>query len=86
MAKVAVGGSGLKPYWGKPAVRNFREGRGNIDETSASTQTLKGHWDIQLRHRAMRLCSTRRFNFSCPEKHGDPGGLGEADKKTPRRG
>jgi hypothetical protein len=22
--------TGLKPYWGKPAVRNFREGRGNV--------------------------------------------------------
>ena len=21
----------LKPYWGKPAVRNFREGDGNVD-------------------------------------------------------
>jgi hypothetical protein len=20
----------LKPYWGKPAVRNFREGNGNV--------------------------------------------------------
>ena len=27
----AVGGNiVLKPYWGKPAVRNFREGGGNI--------------------------------------------------------
>src|SRR5208337_2869718 len=28
-AKVAAGQFGLKPYWGKPAVRNFRGGRGN---------------------------------------------------------
>jgi hypothetical protein len=28
-AKVMVGELGLKPYWGKPAVRNFRDGRGN---------------------------------------------------------
>ena len=29
-AKVTAGATGLKPYWGKPAVRNFREGRGNV--------------------------------------------------------
>jgi hypothetical protein len=28
--KVAADRSGLKPYWGKPAVRNFREVRGNV--------------------------------------------------------
>ena len=27
--KVAADESGLKPYWGKPAVRNFRGGGGN---------------------------------------------------------
>ena len=29
-AKVVVEQSGLKPYWGKPAVRNFRGGGGNV--------------------------------------------------------
>jgi hypothetical protein len=28
--KIVVGESSLKPYWGKPAVRNFRGGEGNV--------------------------------------------------------
>jgi hypothetical protein len=39
--------SRLKPYWGKPAVRNFREGRGNTMAKRVS-QTLNGPCDIQL--------------------------------------
>jgi hypothetical protein len=37
--------SGLKPYWGKPAVRNFRGGGENTGTPSASAQMLNGHWD-----------------------------------------
>src|SRR3989442_12169224 len=36
--------SSLKPYWGKPTVRNFRGGGGNTRMASASTQALNGHW------------------------------------------
>ena len=32
--------SGLKPYWGKPAVRNFREGRGNGAASAAIAPLL----------------------------------------------
>src|SRR5262249_5639144 len=38
----------LKPYWGKPAVRNFREGGGNTDGSSASRRRLKDPAIIQL--------------------------------------
>jgi len=38
----------LKPYWGKPAVRNFRGGRENT-MTEVRWQTLNGHCIIQLR-------------------------------------
>ena len=37
--KMAAGQLDLKPYWGKPAVRNFREGRGN-GVASATTAPL----------------------------------------------
>ena len=52
--------TGLKPYWGKLDVRKFRGGGGNTGAASASTQTLKGHWVIQLRQHAVRLLSTQR--------------------------
>ena len=52
--------SRLKPYWGKPAVRNFREGEGNTMAQRVS-QTLHGQCDIQLEH-AVRPHSTRRPN------------------------
>ena len=35
----------LKPYRGKPAVRNFRGGGENTGTLSASAQALNGHWD-----------------------------------------
>ncbi len=35
----------LKPYWGKPTVRNFRGGGENTGTLSASAQTLNGPWD-----------------------------------------
>jgi hypothetical protein len=53
--------TGLKPYWGKPDVRNVRGGGGNTGAASAPTQALKGHWVIQLRQHAVRLLSTRLF-------------------------
>jgi len=34
----------LKPYWGKPAVRNFRGGGGNTGDPECVSQTLHGHW------------------------------------------
>jgi len=34
--KVTVDMSGLKPYWGKPAVRNFREVRGDVSHDLAA--------------------------------------------------
>ena len=37
--------AGLKPYWGKPTVRNFRGGGENTGTLSASAQTLNGPWD-----------------------------------------
>jgi hypothetical protein len=33
----------LKPYWGKPNVRNFRGGTGNIEAARVSAQTLNRH-------------------------------------------
>jgi hypothetical protein len=36
--------SRLKPYWGKPTVRNFRGGGENTGTRSASGQALNGHW------------------------------------------
>jgi hypothetical protein len=39
--------SRLKPYWGKPAVRNFRGGEENTYATGASTRTLNGQWVIR---------------------------------------
>jgi hypothetical protein len=34
----------LKPYWGKPAVRNFRGGGENTGTLSAPGQALNGQW------------------------------------------
>ena len=64
----------LKPYWGKPAVRNFRGGAGNTELTSASPKRLM---DIGYPacESAVRLLSTRRppwFTSSLlyPSQHG----------------
>jgi hypothetical protein len=38
----------LKPYWGKPAVRNFRGGGGNTGVPKCVSQTLNGHWASSL--------------------------------------
>jgi hypothetical protein len=51
--------SRLKPYWGKPTVRNFREGRGDTPVPSASPRTLDGPCVSSLVH-VVRLFSTRR--------------------------
>ena len=50
----------LKPYWGKPAVRNFREGYGNVgiirsplramalpDKSSANCGLETGLWEVK---------------------------------------
>jgi len=49
--KVAAARACLKPYWGKPAVRNFREGEGNGGHMSYRALALldvlcveKGAW------------------------------------------
>jgi hypothetical protein len=53
----------LKPYWGKPAVRNFRGGAGNTKLTGASPKRLM---DIGYPacESAVRLLSTRRPPFA----------------------
>src|SRR5579863_3238881 len=75
--KVAVDCFGLKPYWGKPAVRNFREVRGNVLHGLATIchAARKGgdtgsHWPTQI----TRLFPTRRA--AC--KAADPAGVSPA--------
>src|SRR2546426_11687391 len=53
--------SSLKPYWGKPAVRNFRGGGGDTSVSSAYSRTLNGQCVSSLVH-VVRLFSTRRGN------------------------
>ena len=50
----------LKPYWGKPAVRNFRGGGGNTGAPSASPKRLMDIGYPACQH-AVRLLSTRLF-------------------------
>ena len=55
--------TGLKPYWGKPAVRNFREGRGNVMHGLMPTLPRSPKGRIQrkaLAYTSARLISTRR--------------------------
>src|SRR5215469_1187175 len=57
--------SALKPYWGKPAVRNFREGYGNggIIRSPLSAITLLDLW---------RNPTKRSRNFRLPVIHPQP--------------
>src|SRR5208337_3463941 len=59
-AKVAAGQFGLKPYWGKPAVRNFRGGRGNevdglmtICHDARKGRYTGSHWPNHVRASAL---------------------------------
>jgi hypothetical protein len=51
--------SSLKPYWGKPAVRNFRGRGGDTSVPSAYSRTLNGQCVSSSVH-VVRLFSTRR--------------------------
>jgi hypothetical protein len=73
---VAADGSGLKPYWGKPAVRNFRGVRGNVSHglVAICHEAPKGgysgsHWP--KRRRAFVLLNARRSR-NIPEIQTDP--------------
>src|SRR3974377_452875 len=51
---------GLKPYWGKPAVRNFRGGRGNevnglmtVCHDARKGRYIKSHWPNHVRASAL---------------------------------
>jgi len=46
----------LKPYWGKPAVRNFRGGRGNMD--MAGRNTLVNRKSDGIRAVALIWCAS----------------------------
>src|SRR4029453_8392253 len=52
---------GLKPYWGKPTVRNFREGAGNVGYGRTRTPLRdRKSGDRKLpTYGCARLCSTR---------------------------
>ena len=59
----------LKPYWGKPAVRNFRGGRGNevdglltVCHAARKGGYIGSHWPNHV----SRLCSTRRPSVCSP--------------------
>jgi hypothetical protein len=61
--KVAADGSGLKPYWGKPAVRNFREGGRNVVHglmPICHEAPKGGHKRKALAYTAARFFSTQR--------------------------
>ena len=52
--------SALKPYWGKPAVRNFREGDGNngiIEARSAPSPYSTGQANCAAVNIASTACS-----------------------------
>jgi len=55
--------TGLKPYWGKPAVRNFREGRGDVMHglMPICHEARKGRTQRKaLAYTSARLISTQR--------------------------
>jgi len=55
---------GLKPYWGKPTVRNFRVGAGNVRDGRTRTPLhISKEWRVEtlgLRLRAPVLYSTEK--------------------------
>ena len=72
MTKAAAGQFGLKPYWGKPAVRNFREEEGNVthDLMAFCHEAQKGghngsHWSNR-RCAFLLLDSTSPFHSLLP--------------------
>ncbi|MBP1776906.1 MAG: hypothetical protein H6Q86_2916 [candidate division NC10 bacterium] len=61
-AHLTVGHAGLKPYWGKPAVRNVRGARGNGARGSVSrARSRKRRIQPSARLQPLRLGSTRRI-------------------------
>ena len=61
-AHLTVGHVGLKPSWGKPAVRNFRGARGNGARGSVSrARSRKRRIQPNARLQPLRLGSTRRI-------------------------
>jgi hypothetical protein len=63
----------LKPYWGKPAVRNFRAGGGNTGAPSASPKRLMDIGYPACQH-AVRLLSTRGFTSAGSRRDSTAGG------------
>src|SRR4029450_12581787 len=57
----------LKPYWGKPAVRNFRGGDGNVGIIRSPVRATAplDHWQPMIKGRALRIESMRVFNVQC---------------------
>jgi hypothetical protein len=55
----------LKPYWGKPAVRNFRGGGGNTGASERVSQTLNGHWVSSLLARCAPPLHSTMTLFAC---------------------
>jgi hypothetical protein len=52
----------LKPYWGKPTVRNFREDHGNVGiiRSPVRAMVLPGGHEDQLRNRLLLWCRRRQ--------------------------
>ena len=73
----------LKPYWGKPTVRNFSGGAGNVRDGRTRTPLhISKEWRVEtlgLRLRAPVLYSTESFSvfylfvFICPSLLGNVG-------------
>jgi hypothetical protein len=76
-AKVAADRSGLKPYRGKPAVRNFRGDRGNVSHgpvTICHAARKGGHTGSHWPTATARLSPTQRA--AC--KAANPAGVSPA--------
>ena len=59
----------LKPYWGKPDVRNFREGTGNVDYGGPRNplHIPKGCKSVTI---CLRLCAPELYSATeCSECH-----------------
>ena len=79
--------AGLKPYWGKPAVRNFRGGRGNevdglmtVCHGARKGRHTGSHWPNHVRASALLDVLSRPFNFGVQIKpRPKPAVAGRAD-------
>ena len=62
----------LKPYWGKPAVRNFREGNGNVGIIRSPLRAMAlpdqscGYWDQDARYPRDRELGDGRYTGAAP--------------------